>query len=99
MRSVCAQSTYNRMEARCQSQEDREWSETHSHEDDTARPGSSCLRGMEERLVEIELLRTQGREVLKVLCDTTKFFDAIDPIILGDKLLQQDYGLHKNATQ
>ena len=50
---------------------------------------------MEERLVDIEILKTQGREVLKILCDATKFFDAIDPRLLGEKLTKQNYGDRK----
>ena len=32
-----------------------------------------------------------------MLCDATKFFDTIDPIILGNKLIQQDYGIHNTC--
>ena len=92
---MCTLSTYNRIETRLQSQQERDWNTSNSHDDDTARPGASCLTGMEERLVEIEILKTQGREVLKVLCDATKFFDTIDPRLLGQKLAEQDYGNRK----
>ena len=48
---------------------------------------------MEERLVDIDIPKTQCREILKILCDATTFFDAIDPEILARECKAQGYGL------
>ena len=63
-RTVCTLSTYMRIETRLQAKEEKEWNTNHADDEDTAKPGTSCLTGMEERLVDIEILKTQGRDVL-----------------------------------
>ena len=52
---------------------------------------------MEESLVDIEILKTQCREVLKILCDATMFFDTIDPTELAKQCEAQGYGLRRTC--
>ena len=55
-RAVSTMPTLIRITTRMDAANDRVWNMTHSHEDDTAKPETSCLYSVEERLVEQEML-------------------------------------------
>ena len=45
----------------------RQWNIENSHEDDSSKPNTSCLRAAEEMLIEPEILSLNGYDTLVVL--------------------------------
>ena len=67
VRMVCAHGTIWRQVCKVASKEDREFNRSIAGPDDMARPGSSCLRTMEDRQILIDQLAALDIEILVCL--------------------------------
>lgn len=78
-------------------EKERQWNVENSHEDDSSKPNTSCLRAAEERLIEQEILHLNGYDTLVVLWDFVKFYDTIRYDVLRRECERNKYGKRKTA--
>ena len=76
---------------------DKRWNADNSHEDDSCKPETSCLRAAEERLIEQEILVNNDFQTLVILWDFVKFYDTMQYDVLGDECEANGYGKRKTA--
>ena len=76
---------------------ERQWNVENSHEDDSSKPNTSCLRAAEERLIEQEILHLNGYDTLVVLWDFVKFYGTIRYDVLRRECERNKYGKRKTA--
>jgi hypothetical protein len=96
-RTVCTMPTLIRITTRLDALNDRQWNMNHSHEDDSAKPETSCLWAAEERLVEQEVLFLSGVHIVMVLWDVAKFYDSLQYDDLAQSCEEQEYGYKRSA--
>ena len=78
-------------------EDERQWNIDNSHEDDSSKPNTSCLRAAEERLIEQEILHLNGYSTLVLLWDFAKFYDTIRYDVLKRECGKNKYGKRKTA--
>jgi len=78
-------------------EKERQWNVENSHEDDSSKPNTTCLRAAEERLIEQETLHLNGYDTLVVLWDFAKFYDTIRYDVLRRECERNKYGKRKTA--
>ena len=90
-RMVCAQGTLCRIDCKLDSFKERAFNTSIAGADDTSRPGSSCLRTMEDRMIFIYQLSVCNLEVMVALWDLGKFYDTIPFPLIRPELNLFDY--------
>ena len=96
-RTVATMASGYRIYTGLEDEKERQWNIENSHEDDSSRPDTSCLRAAEERLIEQKNLSLNGYETMVVLWDFVKFYDTIRYDVLRRECENKQYGKRKTA--
>ena len=78
-------------------EKERQWIVDNSHEDDSSKPDTSCLRAAEERLIVQEFLSLNGYETMVALWGFVEFYDARRYDVLRRECENNNYGKRKTA--
>ena len=74
-RTVAAMATGWRSNTTLGADEYGAWNKGMSHDGDSAKPDTPCLRAAERRMIDMEILNMSGFRTLAILWDFVKFFD------------------------
>lgn len=96
-RTVATMASGYRVYTGLDDEKERQWNVENSHEDDSSKPNTSCLRAAEERLIEQEILHLNGYDTLVVLWGFVKFYDTIRYDVLRRECERNKYGKRKTA--
>ena len=98
-RTVATMASGYRIYTGLEEDDERQWNIDNSHEDDSSKPNTSCLRAAEERLIEQEILHLNGYSILVLLWDFVKFYDTIRYDVLKRECGKTSMGKGKRRGQ